>query len=220
MKATALALLLGTALLSACTPASTARPAAAPTAQTTTARASTQDRLLVRQASMELEASRPVDAAREVEQITRGVGGHVEEATDREAKRVRMVLRVPAPALDSVLGAVGRLGKVKDRQISAVDVTEQTTDLEARLQNLIAVRDRLRQHLQRADAVADVIAVERELARVQTEIDILERRLRELRSSVALSRVALDIHRPRVLGPLGVVVSGVANLIGKLFVIQ
>jgi len=210
-------LLLAVSLLSACTPAAAPLPSPAPAAS---ADASAQGRLLVRRAEMELEARRPAEVARQVEAITTGSGGHVEEATNHEEKRVRMVLRVPAASLDSVLGAIGALGRVKDRQVGVVDVTDETTDLQARLTNLLAVRDRLRQHLARSAAMADVIAVERELARVQTEIDILERRLREMRSSVALSRVTLDIHRPRVLGPLGLVVSGVASLIGKLFVIQ
>ena len=69
-------------------------------------------------------------------------------------------------------------------------------------------------------AVSDVIAVERELARLQTEIDQIEARLRLLRSSVAMSRVSLEIHRPRVLGPVGTVVAGAAWVVEKLFVIE
>jgi hypothetical protein len=218
VKATKLAVLFGLAIFPACSSAMAPPPPPSPTA--VNAREQADDREIIRHASMELESKRPAESARQVESIVRGAGGRVEESTDHEAKRVWMVLRVPANTLDAVLDSVGRLGKVKDRQISAVDVTAQTTDLEARLQNQIAVRDRLRQYLARASAVQDVIAVERELARVQTDIDLLEGQLRALRSNVAMSRVALDIHRPRVLGPLGIVVSGVAQLIGKLFVIQ
>ncbi|HEX5725213.1 MAG TPA: DUF4349 domain-containing protein [Longimicrobiaceae bacterium] len=182
--------------------------------------ASVDERLLVQRVSLELEAERPAEAAAQVEAVTRGVGGYVESATAREAKRVHLVLRIPAASLDSVLAAVSRLGEVEDRRVSALDVTEESTDLEARLQNLVAVRDRLRQHLQRAGGVQDVIAVERELARVQTEIDALEARLKRLRTDVAMSQVTLDIHRKRVLGPLGLLLAGLGWLIGKLFVIQ
>jgi len=214
VKATNLALLLGLVLTAACTSPAAPPPAPSPVS------ARADDREIIRRASMEMEAKRPAEAARRVDAITRGAGGRVEESVDREEKRVTMVLRVPAAALDAVLDSVARLGKVKDRQVSALDVTEQTADLQARLQNQVAVRDRLRQHLQRAAAVQDVIAVERELARVQTDIDLLEGQLRALRSNVAMSRVELDIHRPRVLGPLGLIVAGVARVIGKLFVIQ
>lgn len=219
MKATNLALLLGLVLSAACTSAAVPHPSPSPVSVGGRAQGA-NEREIIRRASMEMEARRPAEAARRVDAITRGAGGRVEESIDREEKRVTMVLRVPAAALDAVLDSVARLGKVKDRQVGALDVTEQTADLQARLQNQMAVRNRLRQHLQRAGAVQDVIAVERELARVQTDIDLLEGQLRALRSNVAMSRVELDIHRPRVLGPLGLIVAGVARVIGKLFVIQ
>lgn len=215
---TALTLALGLTLISACTPAARVPPPSpAPAAE---AAVDGPDRMLDRRTSMDLETPRPADAAKSVEDITRTVGGHVESADQRDEKRVKMVLRVPATSLDSVLTAVGRLGKVKDQRLAADDVTDEAGDLEARLQNLLAVRERLRQHLSQAANTADVIDLERELARVQTDIDQVERRLRDLRSGVAMSRVALDIHRPRVLGPLGLVFSGAGWVIGKLFVLQ
>ena len=93
-------------------------------------------------------------------------------------------------------------------------------DAEARLENLIATRDRLREHLGRTSSVAEIVAVERELARVQTEIDSLEGRLAHLRSSVALSTVELQIEQKTVLGPLGYVVWGFLWGVEKLFVLR
>jgi len=58
-------------------------------------------------------------------------------------------------------------------------------DLDARLANLVAVRDRLQEHLARSTNVSEVIEVERELARLQGDIDSLSGRSTFLRSASA-----------------------------------
>jgi hypothetical protein len=63
-----------------------------------------------------------------------------------------------------------------------------------------------------------VIAVERELARVQSEIESLEARLAVLNTSVARSDLTVSMEQRRVLGPLGVVAVGIGKVFGKLFV--
>lgn len=77
--------------------------------------------------------------------------------------------------------------------------------------------DRLRQLLERAGTVQDAIAAERELARVQAEIESLEARLAARRGQVALSELAVTLRQRPVLGPLGVVAAGLATGVRKLF---
>ena len=118
------------------------------------------------------------------------------------------------------LTALEATARLKEKQIVSQDVTAETVDVEARLRNLIAVRDRLRGYLDRASSVAEIIEIERELARVQGEIDALEARLEYLRSSVAMAEISLRVERPRVLGPLGLVFAGVGWTLKNLFVIR
>jgi hypothetical protein len=176
--------------------------------------------MLVRRAELELTARQPDSIAPRATEITRAAGGYVASSVLAEGRRLRMSLRVPATALEPTLAALSALGEVERRELSALDVTEQVFDLEARLQNLRAVRDRLRQYLQRATAVGDVIEVERELTRVQGDIEVLEGRLKRLRDEAALSQITLDVHQKRVLGPLGQLLAGIAWFISKLFVIR
>ncbi len=178
------------------------------------------DRLLVRRAELELTAHKPDSIAPRATEITRAAGGYVASSVVEEGSRLRMSLRVPSAALETTLAALSALGKVERRELSALDVTEQVFDLEARLQNLRAVRDRLRQYLQRTAAVGDVIEVERELTRVQGDIEVMEGRIKRLREETALSQITLDVHQKRVLGPLGQLLAGIAWLISKLFVIR
>lgn len=176
------------------------------------------ERLLIRTASMTIEVERVADAETGIVALTQRVGGFVENSSRDDDDRARFTLRVPSTSLDGTLDSLGRLGRVRDRAVRASDVTADARDLDARIANLRATRDRLRQLVERAADVGDIAAVERELGRVQGELDTLEARQKGLRSDVALARVTVDVRRRRVLGPLGLALAGAAWVVEKLFV--
>jgi hypothetical protein len=178
------------------------------------------DRLLIRYVSLRLDADNPQTLAEPINQIAVGAGGFVQRVTTERNERLEVMLRVPATRLDTVLAQLERLGDVKERTESARDVTEESVDVEARLTSLVAVRDRLRTLLRSSNSVQDIVAVERELARIQSEVDALEARLKYLRSNVALAQIAVRIDQRHILGPLGWVVAGAAWVVSKLFVIK
>lgn len=227
-RARVAALLLPAAIVaSACTGAAGARPASQPRASyegagravdPEVAAAARQDRLLVRRASIVVEVEHVARARDAAAALAARLGGHVQRASTASDDRAELVLRVPAPRLDPALDSVARLGTERRREVGAEDVTEMVVDLDARAANLRALRDRLRQHLERATTVADLVAVERELARVQSELDVHEARLKHLRSTVALAELRVELHRRVVLGPMGLLFVGLGKALGKLFV--
>ncbi|HEU0302172.1 MAG TPA: DUF4349 domain-containing protein [Longimicrobium sp.] len=156
---------------------------------------------------------------READSLAVAWGGYVGDAEARE-KELRMSLRVPADSLGHGLDRLSALGRATHRTVRRDDVTEQVVDAGARLETLRAVRERLRAYLQQAATMADLVALERELGRVQGEIDLLEARQRALATQVALAEIDLHAERPRVLGPLGWIFVGLGTLVEKLFVIR
>ncbi|MBW3656378.1 MAG: DUF4349 domain-containing protein [Gemmatimonadetes bacterium] len=176
-------------------------------------------RAVIQQAGLSMVTDSLGRLHRAADSLTVALGGYVAQAELRESD-LHMSLRVPAPALNGVLDQLSGMGAVKRRTVSRQDVTAQMVDVEARLGTLRTVRDRLRAYLGNAAATADLVAIERELARVQGEIDVLEAQQRMLSTRVDLAEVSLDARRPRILGPLGWLVSGVVTLIEKLFVIR
>ena len=86
--------------------------------------------------------------------------------------------------------------------------------------NKIVLRDRLKQLLDKASAVKDVLAIETELNRVQADIDSMEGRIRALKGQVDYATVSLSLEREPILGPLGYVCKGLWWGIEKLFVIR
>lgn len=207
------------ALVAACSTASTSGPAPSAAPAPAAGRAAA-DRDVVRTASVKMAVEQPDTAAARVGRITERVGGHVESATLVDNARVRMVVFVPSDSLDPVLTEMAALGRMEDRRITLLDVTDEAAEMAARLQNLIAVRDRLRQQIGRTATAQEALELERELNRVEREIDTLEAQLRAMRREAALARVDLNLHRRRILGPVGLVFSGVGWVISKLFVIQ
>jgi hypothetical protein len=176
-------------------------------------------RAVIQQAGLSMVTDSLPRLHRAADSLAVALGGYVGEAELRESE-LHMSLRVPAPALNGVLDRLAGMGTVKRRTVRRQDVTAQVVDVEARLGTLRTVRDRLRAYLGNAAATADLVAIERELARVQGEIDVLEAQQRMLSTRVDLAEVSLDARRPRILGPLGWLVSGLATLVEKLFVIR
>ncbi len=175
-------------------------------------------RVVVRRASMELEAEEVARAVDRATALARSFEGYVQNVTTSEDKHASLQLRVPSIRLDEALDSLALLGEVKSRTLSEEDVTVQSVDLDARVTSLRAARDKLRELLDRAATVADAVAAQAELARVQADLDSLEAQLRVLQSSAALSQITLVVRRRVVLGPLGLVASAVGTLIGKLFI--
>jgi len=177
-----------------------------------------QTRITITRASLEVEVEEVPPAIEQATRLTRALEGYVENSTTREDKNAYLRLRVPSARLNEALDSLSRLGKVTGRSLSEEDVTAQSIDLEARVASFRAARDKLRELLDRAVSVADAVAAQGELARVQGELDSLEAQLRAMQGSVALSELTLTLNRRIVLGPLGLVASGLAKIVGKLFV--
>ena len=180
--------------------------------------ASQAQRHLVRRGYIGVAVAELAPARARLERAVAATGAQVSHAEVNDDTRAQYTLRVPPAQLAPLMDSVAVLGDVDSRTVSAQDVTAAVVDAEARLAALRASRDRLTQLLERAASVQDVISVERELARVQGEIESLDARLQAMRGQVALSELDVRIRRKPVLGPLGVVFAGLLTVVEKLFI--
>ena len=178
------------------------------------------ERLIVKKAQVTLEVEAVPEGRDRVVAFVEEMNGYLENIVIEEGKPAVLVVRIPAGQLDNFLDRLDSLGRVGERRVESTDITEQAIDLQARVDNLIAVRDRLRNHLDKAREVGEILAIERELTRVQSELDSMDGRLKYLRSAASASVVTVTIKRPQVLGPLGYVGKGIWWGISKLFVIH
>ena len=179
-----------------------------------------RNRMLIWRARLSLEVANVSNAVASVTDIAEQSGGYVENQSDSGAEYGSVTLRVPVDSLKPAMASLESIGKVTSRRVSSEDVTEQYVDIDARLKTMVALRDRLRALLEKAQNVKDILAIEKELGRVQADIDSMQARLKALKGKVDFASVSVSITRRRILGPLGYVFKGAWWTIEKLFVIQ
>jgi hypothetical protein len=84
------------------------------------------------------------------------------------------------------------------------DVTQQHIDLSARLKNLQATEERLREFFDKAKNVTEMLAIEQELSRVRGDIEAMQAEIAYLERQAALSTVTVELVGPTpVVRPTG-----------------
>ncbi len=183
-------------------------------------------RLLVWTANFSLEVADLNKSQAQLTERMLALGGYVEEKSDYGSYSQSLVYRVPKDAFASALGDVEQSGKVLSRHVKGEDVTEQYVDVETRLRNNIALRDRLRDLLGKAKDIKDILQIESELNRIQSEIDSMEARMRILKDQIQMSTLRVELRQQEaekpatIYGPLGYLYKGTEWFVTKLFIIR
>jgi anti-sigma factor RsiW len=165
---------------------------------------------IIRTVSMNIVANNFETVRETIDGLLRSVGGFVGgmQASDVNSGRsLRATLRVPAARLDETVRSLRSLGHVADESQSGEDVTEQVRDIEARSKNSRNTEQRLADVLRnRTGRVADILEVEREIARVREEIERMDAQRLNLERQVEYSTVAVQVTERRQatldLGPM------------------
>lgn len=156
-------------------------------------------RQIVYTATVQLVVKDFDDAPRRIADLLRQFDGYIADSnigvfTGRN-RSGRWVVRIPVPNYDAFLEALGNVGVPENVQQKAQDVTQEFIDLTARITNAHRLEDRLAKLLEdRAGELKDAIEVERELARVRSEVETMEGRLRYLQNQTSLSTVTISLR--------------------------
>jgi len=113
---------------------------------------------------------------------------------ENAARSFQASLRIPAQDLIAALGDLKRLGRVENETQSGEEVTQQHTDLVARLKTARETEERFRAILQqRTGKIEDVLSVEQEIERVRGEIEGMEAEQKALEHRVDFASVELAL---------------------------
>ena len=123
-----------------------------------------------------------------IESIARDSGGFLSQRADRE-----ITILVPRERFIETIERITKLGDVRKRSIAALDVTDEFVDLEVRLTNARALRERLIVLRAEAKTVHDQLEVEVELGRILGEIDRMESKLKLLSEKIAFSTITVTL---------------------------
>ena len=180
---------------------------------------------LIRTAELRIEVANVRAAAQTADSLARESGALVTESrTTQDAQQrheAQLVVRVPSEHLAATLLALRRLGDVQEEAISTQDVTKEYADLDTRLAVKEQTVARLRSLIEtRTAKLAEVLEVERELARAVTELEEMKGARRYYDQQIALSTIKLGLvdhavaRSGQLTGPLRAAFHGSLDVLG------
>lgn len=110
---------------------------------------------------------------------------------------------VPADRLNETMQVLKKMGSVQSYQIESEDVTEKYFDMGIRLDNAKKARTRYLELLARAENVEAALKVEKELERLNGEIDVLEGKIKFWDHRLDYSPITIRYTEKKKLGILG-----------------
>jgi len=167
-----------------------------------------QDRKIVRTATLDLEVENVVEAVQQIDDVATAAGGFVSASnvfveTENGADEVQrtqtasVTIRVPADAYSSVMGQLRGIARETVSETSdASEVTEEYTDLEARLRNLSATEARYIELLNRAATIDEILTVQDRLNQVRLEIEQVTGRIQVLNNLTDFATITARLSIP------------------------
>ncbi len=171
------------------------------------------DRKIIRTATLELEVEAVGAAVQEVENIAVAAGGFVSRSSvfieeppelgeedgfvPQRTQTATVTIRVPAEVYASVMRQLRGIAEEVRSEISeASEVTEEYTDLQARLRNLEATEAGYLELLTKAEEIADILIVQDRINSVRLEIEQVQGRMNLLDNLTDLATITVQLTLP------------------------
>ncbi|MEA3422913.1 MAG: DUF4349 domain-containing protein [Bacillota bacterium] len=124
------------------------------------------------------------------------VGYYYDERTksQEEMRYASINVRVPSDQLDSMVAFVESLGEFRTKSLNTTDQTDYYYDIDNQIENLKVREKRLREIMDKAEDISDILEIERELSRVRNEIDGLTRNLKNIDKRVDYSSLTIQLR--------------------------
>ncbi len=172
-------------------------------------------RQVIANANISLVVADTATALTGIEQVVSDLGGYVADMDlakggydDSEFLRGSITLRVPATSLEDALELLQALATdINYLNVNRQDVTDQYSDLDARLRNLRATETELLALLTEVrerpnSKVEDILAVHRSLTQIREEIETLQGRKNLLDNQIGFSTIWVELIPDSVFRPI------------------
>jgi hypothetical protein len=116
-----------------------------------------------------------------------------------------VTVRIPAAKLNDFMNEVATYGEVENRNVYSEDVTDSYADINMRLENAQKSRKRYLELLEKAADVTDILAVEKELERLNGEIERMQGVINSYDKRIEYSSVSVYFVEKVKPGPVGYV---------------
>jgi hypothetical protein len=175
--------------------------------------AGSNERLVISTATLHIESLEPDSVHARVIDMATKYNGYVLNAEHGVTS-----IRIPATGFHDAIKEIELLGKVKDENITGQDVTDDFRDYQTRLDNAEKTRQRYLALLDMAHNIDEILKVERELERLNTDIEFLKGKIDRLSHLVQYSTITVRTINEVRPGPVGYLFYGIYTGIKWLFV--
>jgi hypothetical protein len=166
------------------------------------------ERLIIRNATLDIVVRDTEDAVDQVEALAEELSGFVIESNlneYQEGMRAYLRVRVPAESLETALDRIRDLAEeVRSESVSGQDVTEEYVDLQSRMRHLEATEERLLTFMEEAEDTEAALEVYDRLQSIQADIEQVKGRMQYLEESAAMATITLNITPSELAQPIQV----------------
>lgn len=157
------------------------------------------DTKIIKTGSVTLEVSDVTGTVESIHTLVLAQGGYLSSSTIQASGSQHtgtVVIRVPQARFETTLAGVKSAGTVLSVSTQGDDVTEEYIDLEAQKKSYEVQLAQYYVLIKKATKITDIIAVQQQIDRIQTELNRLEGRLKYLDSKIDLSTITITIREP------------------------
>ena len=169
----------------------------------TTENASTSNRKLIRNVSLDVETKEFEALTTNLYQSIEDNGGYIESldlyngstySTSYDTRSAYIVARIPADRLNAFVNTIGEAANITNRSESVEDVTLNYVDMTSHRDMLEEEQERLLAFLEEAQDVEEIISLEDRLTEVRYELESMESQIRTYDNLVDYSTVKINVE--------------------------
>lgn len=155
----------------------------------------TQNRLVVQESNLSLLVKNVREVADLIVTFAQKSGGYMVSsslANPQDVASATVVIRIPAEKLKETLEFLrGNAVKVVSENLWGEDVTDQYTDINARLATLNTTKAKFEEIMTKATEVQDILNVQREIINLQSQIDSLKGQQLYMEKTAQLAKITV-----------------------------
>lgn len=160
--------------------------------------AASDTRMIVRNGDMSLVVRDVIDARDQIVSLTERFEGFVVSSFvsgENEQMRGSITIRVPDDKFEQARSELGKLAvRVESDSTNSQDVTQQYTDLQARLKNAEATENQYLALLSQAKNVDETLRIYEALSRVRLEIEQIKGQMQYLERTSSMSLISIQLR--------------------------
>jgi hypothetical protein len=163
---------------------------------------SATDRMIIRNGTMQLVVMDVTAAMGQITNLANTYGGFVVNSNVQENQNRlygNISIRVLSERFNDALAALRAMAvDVRSESTSGQDVTEEYTDLSAKLRNLQAAETQLLKLMEQAGKVTEILEVQKELVQTRGEIEQTKGRMQYLEQSSDLAFIQVTLEQSKL----------------------